>query len=78
MSQTPNPLNQQNLSRATLIAIALAVAGIIFFIALWIVLGTTGVDQVTRLLLSLCLPPGLIAIIIGGYFLLVQPKKKEP
>ena len=72
-SNSPNPLNRRNLSRATFAAVILAVGGIALFIALWIALA--GLDQFARLMLSLCIPPALIAAIVGGYLLLVQPKK---
>jgi hypothetical protein len=75
MNQTPNPLNKNNLSRATFIAIGLAVGGIVLFFILWSVLGSTGMDAFARLILSLCIPPALMAALVGGYFLLVQPRK---
>lgn len=70
-----NPLNRQNLSRATLVAVVMAVGGIVLFIVLWVALAS--VESFARLMLSLCIPPGLMAAIVGGYLLLVQPKKKE-
>ncbi len=75
MNQTPNPLNQNNLSRATIIATGIAVGGIILFFIIWAVLGSTGMDAFARLILSLCIPPGLMAALIGGYFLMSQSKK---
>jgi lipopolysaccharide export LptBFGC system permease protein LptF len=75
MNQTPNPLNKNNLSRATFIAIGLAVGGIVLFFILWGVLGSTGMDAFARLILSLCIPPGLMAALIGVYFLLAQPRQ---
>lgn len=72
MSQTPNPLNRKNLSRASLAGVALAVGGIILFIILWIVLGNAGVDNVARLLVSLCLPPAIMTGLMGTYFLLTR------
>lgn len=75
MDQTPNPLNKNNLSRATFIAIGLAVGGIILFFVIWGLLGNTGMDAFARLILSLCIPPGLMAALIGGYFLLSQSQK---
>lgn len=74
MSQTPNPLNAKNLSRATIVGVSLAVGGIVLFLVLWAVLGSAGVDQVARLLLSLCIPPALMAALVGAYFLYAQPK----
>lgn len=53
----------------------MAVGGIVLFFVLWIALA--GVDQFARLMLSLCIPPGLMAAIVGGYLLLVQPKRDD-
>jgi hypothetical protein len=75
MNQTPSPVNRKNLSRATLIGATLAIGGIILFLILWSVLGRTGMDAFARLILSLCVPPGLMAALIGGYFLLSQSRK---
>lgn len=47
--------------------------GIGLFVLLWVVLGSLEVGQIARLLLSLCIPPAVIAAIVGAYFLLVQP-----
>ncbi len=74
MSETPNPLNTQRLTRASIAGVILAVAGVIAFVILWIVLGNAGVDQFPRLIVSLCVPPALIAMLVGGYFLLIQPR----
>lgn len=77
MSQSPEPFNRSRLSRALLVGAALAALGITLFVALWMVLGGQGVDQAARLLLSLCIPPAVIAALLGGYFLLVQPGRKD-
>ena len=75
MSQIPNPLNKQNLSRATLIAVLMAVGGIGLFFGLWIALAD--LNQFARLMLSLCLPPAVMAALVGGYLLMVQPKRTK-
>ncbi len=77
MDQSPDPLNRSRLTRALLAGAALAVLGITLFIALWAALGSQGVDQTARLLLSLCIPPAVIAAALGGYFLLAQPGPKD-
>lgn len=77
MSQTPNPLDSRRLKRASIAGVALAAAGIVLFVLLWIVLGNAGVDQFPRLILSLCVPPGVIALIMGIYFLAIQPGNKN-
>ncbi len=74
MSNTPGPLNQTNLSRGLIVGAVLAALGIGLFIGLWIVLGSMGVGNAARLLVSLCIPPAVIALIMGGYILL-RPKR---
>jgi hypothetical protein len=77
MSQSPSPLNRSSLTRALMAGAALAVLGIALFAGLWVVLGSQGVDQTARLLLSLCIPPAIIAALLGAYFLLAQPGRKD-
>lgn len=69
-------LNRKTLSRATLAGAALAMGGVGLFILLWVVLGNAGVDQFPRLILSMCVPPALIAALVGGFFLLVRPSDR--
>jgi lipopolysaccharide export LptBFGC system permease protein LptF len=69
MTPSPNPLNTQHLTRATLIAAGLALVGIVVFVILWVILGNAGIENAPRLLLSLCVPPALIGVLVGGYFL---------
>jgi len=65
-------LNQ--LSRAGIIGFLLSVFGIILFIVLWIVFGQSGMETFPRLVLSLCLPPAAIALLMGIYILVGRPK----
>jgi hypothetical protein len=74
MSNTPEPLNQTNLSRGLVAGALLAVLGIGLFIGLWVIMGSMGVSNAARLLVSLCIPPAIIALIIGGYVLL-RPRR---
>lgn len=76
-NDTPNPVDQNNLPRALVSGIVLAAVGIGLFIAIWVVLGNIGVDQFPRLILSLCVPPALMAGILGAYILLARPTPKE-
>ncbi|MBL8163791.1 MAG: hypothetical protein JNJ61_17525 [Anaerolineae bacterium] len=73
MSNTPNPLNKQSLSRASIVGIGLAVLGIALFLVLWIVFGQSGMETLPRLIVSLCVPPAIIAALIGAYVLFVRP-----
>jgi lipopolysaccharide export LptBFGC system permease protein LptF len=52
-----------------MIASALALAGVILFALLWIGLGNAGLGNLPRLVLALCLPPAVIAVLLGGYVL---------
>lgn len=70
MSQNPNPLNRQSLSRASIAGLGLAIGGIVLFFVLYIVLGNMGVDALARVIVALCVPPAVMASIVGGYFLL--------
>lgn len=72
-----SPFNRNNLSKASVAGIALAVVGIILFLILWGVLGQLGAEPFTRLLIALCVPPAVIAGILGAYILLVKPSDKS-
>lgn len=68
-------LNRKIVSRAVIVGLGLAVSAVVLFGALWVLLGNAGVDQFPRLMLSICVPPALMAALIGGFFLLVRPSK---
>ncbi|MCZ2099622.1 MAG: hypothetical protein LC121_25825 [Anaerolineae bacterium] len=70
----PNPVNRRALSRASIFGAILGVAAIILFVVFWVVFGNLGVTQFARLFLALCLPPGIIAAIVGGYVLIARPR----
>ncbi|MFN8373234.1 MAG: hypothetical protein U0694_10215 [Anaerolineae bacterium] len=57
-----------------MVGFLLSVFGIILFIVLWIVFGQSGMEAFPRLVLSLCLPPAAIALVMGIYILVVRPK----
>lgn len=69
MMTPPSPLNGQRISRIALAGIILAGVGIGLFIILWIVLGQAGLESVPRLIASMCIPPAVIAVILGIYML---------
>lgn len=73
MSNQPNDLQKQ-LPRAGMIGGVLAVLAIGLFIALYIVLGNAGAEPAVRLLVSLCVPPAVLAIGFGLYILIARPK----
>lgn len=69
MSNSPSPIDKQNLPRIAVIGAAFAVLGIVLFIVLWVMMGNAGVEQLPRLVVSVCLPPAIIAAILGVYIL---------
>ena len=62
------------MSRALIAGAVLAGLGIALFAVLWTLLGSQGVNQAARLLLSLCIPPAVIAAVLGVYLLLTRPE----
>lgn len=66
---SPGPLNRSNLTRAGIIGAVLAVVGIGLFFALWIGLGQAGTSVAPRLFASICVPPLLLGVLVGGYAL---------
>jgi hypothetical protein len=66
----PGPLNQKGLTRAGIAGAVLAVIGIAIFAVLWIALGHAGVDVFPRLVSSICVPPLVIGLLVGGYYLI--------
>ena len=74
MSNSPSPLNGRNLTRAGVIGLVLAVLAIVLFMVLWVVLGSFKLDAMPRLFASLCVPPAILAAIMGVYILTRKPK----
>ncbi len=68
-------MNRNSLSRLGVAGVVVAVAGVVLFVVLWAILGQMGVDTVARLLVAFCLPPALLALVIGAYILVVKPKR---
>jgi len=74
MTNPPPPLNGRNLTRAGIAGAVLAVLGIVLFLVLWAVLGSFKLDAMPRLFASLCIPPAIIAGLMGVYILTRKPK----
>ena len=74
MSNSPSPLNGRNLTRAGVAGAVLAVLAIVLFIVLWVILGSFKMDAMPRLFASLCIPPAILAAIMGVYILTRKPK----
>ncbi len=70
MTNSPQPSPQQQLLRATMVASGLALLGIVVFAILWIVMGNAGVANAPRLFIALLVPPAVIGVVVGGYFLI--------
>jgi hypothetical protein len=70
-------LNNNAVTKTVIFAGAgLAVVGIALFVGLWVILGNMEVAEFPRLILSLCIPPAIMALLLGGYILLVRPSDK--
>ena len=61
------PPSSNRLLKAASIGFGLSVLGVILFLLLYF--GLSGVAALTRLLIAMCVPPLVIALIIGGYAL---------
>jgi hypothetical protein len=61
--------------RALMIGFGLSVMGIALFLLLWFALPIE--SQATRLFLAMCLPPAVIALLVGGYALRQAGKAKQ-
>ena len=70
MSTSPPP---PSLRRPLLIGGSLALAAVVLFILLWVIMGNAGVEALPRLLVSLCVPPAIIAVVVGAYILIARP-----
>lgn len=67
----PEPLEKQ-LPRVAMLGAVVGIAGILLFVVLWMVL--EGQPNTVRLFVSLCLPPGIMALLVGGYMLVSRPR----
>lgn len=67
MTDSPNPFNRKILTRGLIAGAALAVLGIVLFFVIWSSLAGSG--EVARLFTALCIPPVLIGVIVGAYFM---------
>lgn len=70
-----NPIDGKMLTRAGVAGIVLAVLGIALFVGIWVLLDD--VNAFPRLFAALCIPPGIIAIIVGGFFLMTRSKPPQ-
>ena len=74
MSKSPDPIDKQSLPRIAVVGAVLALLGVALFLIIWVTMGSAGVEQLPRLVVSVCLPPAIIAAILGVY-VLVRPNR---
>ncbi len=75
MTNLPGPV-KQGLSKGSVIGVGLSVFALILFAILWKVFEQLGMDYLPRLFASVCIPPAVIAGLIGAYVLLIRPASK--
>jgi len=73
MSNTPG-MDGKKLLRGQIAVVVLVLLGIGLFALLWQGMGAAGVANAPRLLVSICLPPAIIAVIVGVYFLVFRAR----
>ncbi|PJF31599.1 MAG: hypothetical protein CUN52_02725 [Phototrophicales bacterium] len=76
MSDSPTPPPQLDTKTISRIGISGAILGAIIiglFLLLWFVTGDMGMSSFPRLVISVCIPPTLIALIFGIYLLTTRP-----
>ena len=76
MSAPQNPFDKSSITRAGIYGVVLAIIGIGIFLTLWIVTDNLGMNVFTRLVLSICLPPTTLALLMGIYLLVMRPNFK--
>jgi hypothetical protein len=67
-------LDRKVLSRAGAAGAILGIVGIGLFVLLWVVLGSAGVDTFMRLVIAVCVPPAVLALVMGIYFLVTRSR----
>jgi hypothetical protein len=72
MNNIPGPI-KQGLSKASVIGAVLGVLAIVLFVILWVVLGQLGLEPLARLFGAICIPPAVIAGLMGAYILWARP-----
>lgn len=78
MGQPPTPIDRKSVSRAGVVGALLGALAIGLFFALWIFTGSAGVEPFPRLVISICVPPIILAVLAGVYLLVVRPSGTPP
>jgi hypothetical protein len=66
-------LDSKLITRMVIAGGLVGVIGIALFFGLWVVLGAIPTTPFVRVVLSVCLPPIILATIFGMYYLVVRP-----
>ncbi len=70
---SPQPTDRKRLTRALVIGAILSAAGVVLFLLLFF--GMSGVDSAPRLFVSMCIPPAVIALVLGAYLLISRGRQ---
>ena len=74
-SQPPAPIDRQRLGRGLIVGAALSIFGVGLFLVLYFGLLGANVASAPRLFISMCVPPAIIAVLIGVYVLWRRMKR---
>jgi hypothetical protein len=69
MSNTP--AGKPNFSKPLVAGVALAIVAVVLFLGIYIALA--GTEPIIRLFVAMCVPPAVIAAVIGVYVLIARP-----
>jgi hypothetical protein len=66
-------VDKRLISQVSIAGFVLSLIGLGMFALLWIVLGNANVDTFMRLFISICVPPMVMAAVVGAYILIARP-----
>ncbi|CAG1772779.1 hypothetical protein BAC2_03021 [uncultured bacterium] len=69
------PAGRPNLSKPLIMGAVLAVLGVVLFLVIYIALAES--EAIIRLFVAMCVPPAVIAAIIGVYVLVARPGNSQ-
>ncbi len=71
-------MDNKTLTRTVIAGGVLSGLGIALFFLLWFGLGSAQVAQLPRVVLSVCLPPAIMAMVVGLYFIIARGSTQPP
>ena len=77
MGKMPDAFETNRVLKFLSAGFALALFGIGVFLGMWVLLGEAGMADFPRMIMSFCLPPALIAAIIGLFMLFTRRRLDE-